>query len=145
MFTKFSKYINSSKIKIYAFMERDRVPANKHWIDPFYYNWSLHITLLHQYNASTMYNAVPSLKPSIPCHGLPHKQHYHPTMTWLCIIPGIQVTVPWCIHPAKHDDVIKWKHFLHYWPFVQGIHWSLVTSPHKGQWCRVLIFSLICA
>ena len=27
-----------------------------------------------------------------------------------------------------HDDVIKWKHFLHYWPFVQGIHPSLVNS-----------------
>ena len=24
----------------------------------------------------------------------------------------------------QHDDVIKWKHFPHYRPFVQGIHWS---------------------
>ena len=23
-----------------------------------------------------------------------------------------------------HDDFIKWKHFLHNWPFVRGIHWS---------------------
>ena len=23
-----------------------------------------------------------------------------------------------------HDDVIKWKHFLRYWPFVRGIHRS---------------------
>ena len=43
-----------------------------------------------------------------------------------------------------HDDVIKWKHFPHYWPFVQGIHQSLVNSPHKGQWCRALMFSLFC-
>ena len=21
-----------------------------------------------------------------------------------------------------HDDVIKWKHFARYWPFVRGIH-----------------------
>ena len=21
-----------------------------------------------------------------------------------------------------HDDVIKWKHFPRYWPFVRGIH-----------------------
>ena len=21
-----------------------------------------------------------------------------------------------------HDDIIKWKHFLHYWPLVRGIH-----------------------
>ena len=43
-----------------------------------------------------------------------------------------------------HDDVIKWKHFTRYWPFVRGIHWSPVNSPHKGQWSRALIFSLIC-
>ena len=23
-----------------------------------------------------------------------------------------------------HDDVIKWKYFPRYWPFVRGIHWS---------------------
>ena len=45
---------------------------------------------------------------------------------------------------ANHDDVIKWKHFPRYWPFVRGIHRSPVTSPHKGQWRGALIFSLIC-
>ena len=45
----------------------------------------------------------------------------------------------------EHDDVIKWKHFLRYWPFVRGIHRSPVNSPHKGQWRGVLMFSLICA
>ena len=43
-----------------------------------------------------------------------------------------------------HDDVIKWKHFPCYWPFVQGIHRSPVNSPHKGQWRGALMFSLIC-
>ena len=43
-----------------------------------------------------------------------------------------------------HDDVIKWKHFLRNWPFVQGIHRSLVNSPYKGQWRGALMFSLIC-
>ena len=33
-----------------------------------------------------------------------------------------------------HDDVIKWRHFPRYWPFVWGIHWSPVNSPHKDQW-----------
>ena len=28
-----------------------------------------------------------------------------------------------------HDDVIKWKHFPRHWPFVWGIHRSLVNSP----------------
>ena len=44
-----------------------------------------------------------------------------------------------------HDDVIKWKHFPRYWPFVRGIHWSPVNSPHKGQRRGALTFSLICA
>ena len=43
-----------------------------------------------------------------------------------------------------HDDDIKWKHFPRYWPFVRGIHWSPVNSPHKGQWRGALMFSLIC-
>ena len=45
---------------------------------------------------------------------------------------------------SVHDDVIKWKHFLHNWPFVRRIHLSLVNSPHKGQWRGALMFSLIC-
>ena len=43
----------------------------------------------------------------------------------------------------QHDDVIKWKHFPRYWPFVRGIHRPPVNSPHKGQWRRAVIFSLI--
>ena len=44
-----------------------------------------------------------------------------------------------------HDDVIKWKHFPRYWPFVRGIQRSPVNSPHKGQWRGALMFTLICA
>ena len=44
-----------------------------------------------------------------------------------------------------HVDVIKWKHFPRYCPFVRGIHRSPVNSPHKGQWRGTLMFSLICA
>ena len=43
-------------------------------------------------------------------------------------------------HNIAHDDVIKWKHFPSYWPFVRGIHRSPVNSPHKGQWRGALIF-----
>ena len=42
-----------------------------------------------------------------------------------------------------HDEVIKWKLFPRYWPFVRGIHRSQVNSPHKGQWRGALMFSLI--
>ena len=30
-----------------------------------------------------------------------------------------------------HDDVLTWKRFLHYWPFVRGIHRSPTDSPYK--------------
>ena len=46
--------------------------------------------------------------------------------------------------PEIHDDVIKWRHFPRYWPFVRGIHLPPVNSPHKGQWRGALMFSLIC-
>ena len=39
-----------------------------------------------------------------------------------------------------HDDIIKWKHFPRYWPVVRGIHRS---PPHKGQWRKAFMFSLI--
>ena len=45
----------------------------------------------------------------------------------------------------SHDDVIKWKPFPHYWPFVRGIHRSPMKSLHKRQWRGALMYSLICA
>ena len=44
-----------------------------------------------------------------------------------------------------HDDVIKWKHFPGYWPFVRGIHRSRWIPHRKSQWRRALMFPLICA
>ena len=32
---------------------------------------------------------------------------------------------------AEHDNVIKWKRFPRYWPFVRGIHRLPVNSPRK--------------
>ena len=51
----------------------------------------------------------------------------------------------WDRNSTWRDDVIKWKHFPRYWPFVKGIHRSPVDSPHNGQWRGALMFSLICA
>ena len=50
-----------------------------------------------------------------------------------------------CICIPPHDDVTKWKHFSRHWPFVRRIHRPPVDSPNKGQWRRVLMFSLVCA
>ena len=44
-----------------------------------------------------------------------------------------------------HDDVIKYKLFPRYWPFVRVIHRSPMNSPHKGHWGGAWMFSLICA
>ena len=41
------------------------------------------------------------------------------------------------------DDVIRCKHFPCYWPFKWGINRSIVDSPHKGQWCGALMFSVM--
>ena len=54
-------------------------------------------------------------------------------MMWMCGPGDI-------LNGVRHDDVIKWKHFPRYWPFVRGIHRSPVNSQHKGQWRRALMF-----
>ena len=58
------------------------------------------------------------------------------------------VLIPTCLYfyyyNSQHNDVIKWKHFPRYWPFVRGIHRSPVNPPHKGQWRGALVYSLIC-
>ena len=46
-----------------------------------------------------------------------------------------------CIGDSWHDNVIRWKHFPRYWPFVRGTHPWPVKSTHKGG---ALLFSLIC-
>ena len=63
------------------------------------------------------------------------------------LVFGCALFCYWMSHliAVDHDDVITWKHFPRYWPFVRWIHRSPVNSPHKGQWRGALIFSLICA
>ena len=50
----------------------------------------------------------------------------------------------WMALTIWYDEVIKWKHFPRCLPFVRGIHRPSMNSPHKGQWRRALVFSLIC-
>ena len=37
------------------------------------------------------------------------------------------------LYTETHDDVIKWKHFPRYWPFVRGIHRSPVPGEFPTQ------------
>ena len=62
----------------------------------------------------------------------------HMPLTILWVWWGGIVFIPYLW--LTHGDVIKWKHFPRYWPFVRGIH----RSPgNKGQWRGALMFSLI--
>ena len=78
----------------------------------------------------------------------------------LILVPNRQQTIMWTSDGPFHllinaslvfsadpflNDVMKWKQFPRYWPFVRGIHQSPVVSPPKGQWLGSLMFSLICA
>ena len=57
-----------------------------------------------------------------------YSHHCHPKVLSVCI-----------------DDYQIKKHFPRCWPFMRGIHWSPVDSPHKGQWRGFFYVSLICA
>ena len=66
-----------------------------------------------------------------------------------CVRNGMSGSLQVCpnaahIHIGHHDDVIEWKHFPCYWPFVRGIHLSSVNSLHIGQWRGALMLSLTC-
>ena len=52
--------------------------------------------------------------------------------------------LPYGEYHVEHDDVIKWKHFSRYRPFVRGIHRSQVNSPSQRPVTRVfdLLFDL---
>ena len=69
-------------------------------------------------------------------------------------------SIVWCFHSRKCNVWYRLQDDSHYlnmitsangnifrvnWPFVPGIHWSPVNSPHKDQWRGALMFSLICA
>ena len=66
------------------------------------------------------------------------------TIIIIIIIAITIITLSLSSLPSK-KDVTKWKPFPRYWPFVLGIHRSLVNSLHKNQWRGALVFSLICA
>ena len=62
---------------------------------------------------------APIMRKAFPCHDV--------------------IVMSWDIH----DDVIEWKHFPRYWPFVCGEFTGLRWIPL--QWRGALMFSLICA
>ena len=72
-------------------------------------------------------------------------------LTWLrpWMITILDSKCLYCEPERKHHDVTLWKHFPRYWPFLRGLHRSLVNPPPpppppKGQWRGAFLFSLIC-
>ena len=100
------------------------------WIEESFFGWT-----------STFIYAVSELKL--------HKWHNLNLITAKIFLKILLTSMLYVVHGACplwiHDDVIKWKHFPRYWPFVRRILRSPVTSSHKGQWSGIVIFSLICA
>ena len=107
--------------------------------------------LLHQ----TFFGPIPhktgQFKKCVVIYGDYNDNHMNNTC---CIMPSYTESIVECTHmrlhifrilypfvmgfilllTLNHDDVIKRKHFPHYWPFVLVIHRSPVNPPHKGQW-----------
>ena len=69
-----------------------------------------------------------------PCHNL----------SWFMQVKGVPGVLGCKMSNLQHDDVIKWRYFPRYWPFVRGIHRSPVNSPQKSQWRGALMFCSIC-
>ena len=57
-----------------------------------------------------------------------HAKHNEVQVQYLTQVSLIRTSVT---QFKQLDDVIKWKHFLRYWSFVQGIHRSPVNSPQR--------------
>ena len=55
---------------------------------------------------------------------------------------GPTVCATFHIFFIAHDDVIKWRHFPCYWPFVRGIHRSPVPSQRPVKRCFDVFFDL---
>ena len=65
--------------------------------------------------------------------------HSKPALSSTNSVLHIAYTNAWAAMMAFHDDVIKWKHFPRYWPFVRGIHrsrWIPCTKASDAElWC----------
>ena len=113
---------------------RQHPPAVHIWV---VIEWPLHACINHSpWNSEgvTIENPQPSLQDVYNCINI-----CRTTFIKVVNLHGILYSL------LVHDDVIKWKHFPRYWPFVRGIHRSPVNSPHKGQRRGALMFILICA
>ena len=116
------KSMISKRTSLFKFMSTSFELAPKQWIprNTFDYKW----TIVH-------YNLSPCWPRSISPYGFTRPQ----CVNHLCFVVKV-----WEILSSRytwHDDVIKWKHFPRYWPFVRGIHrWIPRTKDGDAElWC----------
>ena len=127
MFLSFTKLQRKTKVfnlskfetprKIICLVEE--TPNNMHHVS---------YTTLSQFQTTQIHNTLAFNNTIVLCR-LNHRR----------LTSVIQVGLP----PKEHDDVIKWKHFPRYWPFVRGIQVTGEFPEHNGQWRGALTFSLI--
>ena len=91
--------------------------------------WGWWYIISHQYTGSVL---VKIFKFSKHCLRIKTRYRLLLTSATFCQRTQLQPTIN--TGKRHHDDVIKWKQFPRYWPFVRGIHRSPVNSLHKGQW-----------
>ena len=119
-------------------------------------DYNIHIHILRWYTRCADLNARPSTvekkvclyncPSSIACCKYSMNRHSSLNRSSCCDLIWIPISLKlcrlycWCMyfHRASiglndHDDVIKWKHFPRYWPFVRGIHRSPVNLLTKAS------------
>ena len=103
-------------------------------------SWDIHRLYLNSNADRELWNWMSNLTLGTECH----MANVQITSKSLILLFSVYM-IRCCDSRCHYDDVIKWKHFPRYWPFVRGIHRSPGNYLRKGQWRGALMFSLIFA
>ena len=68
---------------------------------------------------------VPFPKGFVNAHSQWKKLHYNVVSHWLGAYAKWSLYTTVLALKGNHEDVVTWEHFLHYWPFVRGIHMAV--------------------
>ena len=69
-----------------------------------------------------------------------HREVYKATMCLLTVNFKIDIA----ILTVCHEEVMSWKRFPQYWPFVSGMHWWPMPSTHKRPVMRGCVCWFVC-
>ena len=79
---------------------------------------------------------------SCECIFLQKQNNFNMPMNFNSIFPRtrLKLSAVSCQQCPVRDDVIKWKHFPHHWPFCAGNSPVTGEFPSQSQWRRALMF-----